>query len=469
MRQIILNEWKSITRDRTIFFVVVLFLLSLGFVTYSNILKNRVQIESHHVAHNHIRSQWDNMEPTNPHGAAHFGTFAFKPVSILSSIDEGINGVTGNVLQLEGHTQNELTYSEATQSLNISKFGKLKPSLLLQMVIPLFLIFISFNAVSKEKENGRIRILLQQGISLKQLVLSKSLAYWVVGLLLLSFTILVQFIFSAQNLDRDILLRLILLFSAYSIYYFIIVSLSVYLSSRLNNQTGALAGMVSVWIIWTILIPKLTGNFAEKVYPLPSRIDFVNAMREDRSKGIDGHSPSNEREEELKKTILTKYEVDSLSQLPINFDGLVMQADEEYGNMVWDKHFGNNYNILLEQKKLQQLSGFLNPFSALQNLSMGSSGSDLYHHLAFLEDVETYRRGFIKELNDKHAYGGSKTGEWDWKADQEFFRSIADYSYISPSFDTIYQSYFFDFLWLWLWIGLVLGLIFFTKISDITI
>ena len=69
-------------------------------------------------------------------------------------------------------------------------------------------------------------------------------------------------------------------------------------------------------------------------------------MREERSKGIDGHNPTDKRREDLKLKTLAEYEVDSLKNLPINFDGIVMQEDEEYGNIVWDKHFGNNYNIL---------------------------------------------------------------------------------------------------------------------------
>ena len=40
----------------------------------------------------------DEMEASNPHSAARSGTYAFKPVSVLNSIDEGINSVTGNVL-----------------------------------------------------------------------------------------------------------------------------------------------------------------------------------------------------------------------------------------------------------------------------------------------------------------------------------------------------------------------------------
>ena len=140
-------------------------------------------------------------------------------------------------------------------------------------------------------------------------------------------------------------------------------------------------------------------------------------MKEDRSKGIDGHNPTDKRREELKRKYLAEYEVDSLKNLPINFDGIVMQEDEEYGNIVWDKHFGNNYNILQKQKVLYQVLGFLNPFASLQNASMGFCGTDMIHHLDFLKKSEDYRRYLIKSLNDKHAYGGSKTGDWKWTVD----------------------------------------------------
>ena len=93
------------------------------------------------------------MEASNPHSAAHYGTYAFKPVSVLNSIDEGINSVTGNVLRLEGHRQNDIVFSEASQSLMISKFGKLKPSFnFFSFIIPLLLIFLSFNTYMSEKK-----------------------------------------------------------------------------------------------------------------------------------------------------------------------------------------------------------------------------------------------------------------------------------------------------------------------------
>ena len=43
-----------------------------------------------------------------------------------------------------------------------------------------------------------------------------------------------------------------------------------------------------------------------------------------------------------------------------------MQEDEEYGNMVWDKHFGDLYSQLEKQKSNYQLSGFINPFASFK-------------------------------------------------------------------------------------------------------
>ena len=143
------------------------------------------------------------------------------------------------------------------------------------------------------------------------------------------------------------------------------VCLSTFISASFKNNTSAISLLLATWIVWTIFLPKIWGNTIEKVHPLPSRQNFIAQMKEDRSKGIDGHNPRDERRSKLEKEYLIKYKVDSLSQLPINFDGIVMQADEEYGNQVWDKHFGNNYLIYQKQKKLYQLSGLLNPFSSL--------------------------------------------------------------------------------------------------------
>ena len=451
MWQIIKNEWYSLTRNRTLLTVSIGFVGLLIATIYLGHLQTQKNTQQYIEAKNHLRTQWESIRAMNPHGAAHYGTYVFKPANVLSSLDEGVNSITGKVLRVEGHVQNEIMYSEASQSQTISKFGKLKGALLLQYIIPLLLIFLAFQSINREKQSGRLKLLLLQGITITQLTFAKTLAVCSYGIGLLLVTISAYTILNLDNITTNIIARAGLFFLSYSLYYFILTALTVYLSARWVSTNLALTSMLGVWIFWTIFLPNMLMSSVESLHELPSREALKAAMKEDRAKGLDGHNPADERSKELEKQILEEYQVDSLSQLPINFDGIVMQEDEEIGNQVWDKHFGNLRNVFEDQKQSYQLGGIVNPFISLQNASMGLAGSDNLHHHEFLVQVENYRRVFIKELNDQHAFGGSKTGDWGWKADNDFFKSVSDFNYQPIQLSTVIGNYSIDLILLLGW------------------
>ncbi len=457
--QIIKNEWIFLSRNRTFLNISLGFILILNLSIVLGNMESEKQNETNKIAQNHLRKQWESIDAMNPHSAAHYGTYVFKPNNLLSSLDDGVNSVTGKVLRLEGHVQNEIVYSEASQMQVSSKFGKLKSSLLLQYIVPLILIFLAFNAISSEKQSGRLKLLVLQGAKIRTLLLAKMLSVWLYGITLLSIVILFYIFQNFHNLNSDNIIRSVFFFFSYALYYFVISGLTIFFSAKWQNATVALTSMLGIWILWTIFLPNIWMSSVEQIHELPSRNEFKTAMKEDRSKGLDGHNPADDRSKELEDKVLKKYGVDSISQLPINFDGLVMQADEEYGNKVWDKHFGNLRKIYSKQKQTYQLAGIVNPFISLQNTSMGWSGSDNLHHQEFLLQAENYRRVLIKTLNDKHAYGGSMTGDWSWKEDANFYKSIKDFDYQTPAFKTIVFTYFSDLLILMFWSIFVLLLL----------
>ena len=461
MLQIIKNEWRYLVRSRIFIGISITFISILLLSVFLGNYQTQKQEQTYQNAKDHVRQQWVSIDEMNSHSAAHYGTYVFKPSNLLSSLDEGVNNVTGNVLRVEGHVQNEIIHSEASQMQAVSRFGKLKPSLLLQYIVPLLLVFLAFSSVSSEKQSGRLKLLVLQGAKPLHIILSKTISVWLYSVLLLVFILLVYGILNFQSLTPEILTRTLLFFLSYCSYYFIISGLTIFFSARWQNATVALTSMLGIWIIWTLFLPNILMSSAEKWHTLPSRNEFQSAMKEDRSKGLDGHNPSDKRSIALKEKVLKDYGVDSLSQLPINFDGMRMQADEEYGNSVWDKHFGNNRNILQKQKQKFQLGGIVNPFISLQNTSMGFMGSDNLHHQEFLLQVEHYRRVFIKMLNDKQTFGGSKTGDWGWKEDNAFFKSIPDFDYKPTQISTVIANYILDVVLLILWPILVMVLIVF--------
>jgi ABC-2 type transport system permease protein len=64
-------------------------------------------------------------------------------------------------------------------------------------------------------------------------------------------------------------------------------------------------------------------------------------------------------------------------------------------------------------------------------------------------------------LNDKLAFGGSKTGDWAWKADNAFFKSVPDYSYKPIALASVLGSYAWDVFFLAFWTFLVTALLVF--------
>ena len=78
---------------------------------------------------------------------------------------------------------------------------------------------------------------------------------------------------------------------------------------------------------------------------------------------------------------------------------------------------------------MARAAALLNPFQAVRAVSMTFAGTDLAHDLAFQDAAEDYRRTLVKALNDEHAYGGSTTGDWSFKADASFFASLEPFEY----------------------------------------
>ncbi len=451
MYNIIQNEWRVLIHNKRLISLLCIISVLLAVIAYFGVQDAKSSQDKKQLAKEQIRHQWENIGDYNPHSAAHYGTYTFKPTTALTALDNGINNTVGTVLQLEGHRQNEIIHSPDSQSLMQSRFGTLKPAVVLQFIIPLLLIFLAFASVSSEKEQGRLKLLYLQGVSTRKLLFSKTISYWLIGIVLLILSLGIQFLLFSNNSGQDLINRLLLIFLFYALFYWIVCSLTVYLSAALKNNTAALTSMLALWVLWSIFLPKLVGAFTEETHPLPSRQAFSAAMQEDRSKGIDGHNPLSEQEEKLKDSILQVYSVESVDDLPINFDGLVMQADEDFGAKVWDKHFGALDATLLKQKKTFQRSGLINPFVSLQSLSMGLAGTDNWHHTHFQQEAEKYRRVFIKTLNDHHAYGGSKTGDWSWTADQEFYNSVADFDYQTPIINKALPVYKTDMVFMGLW------------------
>jgi len=105
-------------------------------------------------------ARWLGQGQKNPHSAAHYGLYAFKPASPLTAIDQGIEPFVGVSVRLEAHTMNDFMHRPAQDGTALARFGELTAALTLQVLLPLLIVLFAFGAFSAERERGTLRQLL---------------------------------------------------------------------------------------------------------------------------------------------------------------------------------------------------------------------------------------------------------------------------------------------------------------------
>ncbi|TDB67446.1 ABC transporter permease [Arundinibacter roseus] len=434
--------------------VLVLLFTALagGFVAFQTMKKERemAQVEA--------RETWLNQGEKNPHSAAHYGSFAFRPKSELSFFDFGVDSYVGSNVYLEAHRQNDAKFSAAQDSSSLIRFGEMTVAFVLQLLVPLLIIFLCFDAISKEKEEYTLKLMLSQGVSIQQVVWGKILGYskalsWIIlPTLLLVFVLMIAG--TEAGFTADSFLRFGLVLGIYCVYFFLFLASSVLVSAYSASSRNALLSLLGIWILACIILPKATANLGASVFEAPSNFEFREAIKKDEANGIDGHNPSDKRFDALKKKVMAQYNVNSIEELPVNFDAIAMQEGEKYSSMVYSTHFDRIEQIYQQQNAISAYSALVNPYMAVRNLSMGLAGSDYKTALGFQKYAETYRYQMVEMLNN-YMRDFSKTGDWEKKAPAEIYAKMPEFDFKNPGIGQVLSQQWIALLAMFLWVCLL--------------
>ena len=115
---------------------------------------------------------WLGQGARNPHSAAHFGHYAFKPRPVLSALDRGVDAYLGTAVWLEAHWQDPFALRPAEDRTALQRFGELSAAFTLQVLAPLLVIFLGFAGFAGERERGTLRQLASLGLEARTLAVS---------------------------------------------------------------------------------------------------------------------------------------------------------------------------------------------------------------------------------------------------------------------------------------------------------
>ncbi|MDD7884527.1 DUF3526 domain-containing protein [Flavivirga sp. 57AJ16] len=438
IRKTIIKELKEIFRDGRFQFSALLVLLLITVAVAIGINQYKNTNEQYKASQSTERNIWDNQGEKNPHSAAHFGNYVFKPKNALALLDQGVDKYEGVSIFLEAHSRNEAQYSAAGDQTGLSRFGELTPEFILLFVMPLLIIIIGYNSFTKEKEGGTDVLLKSQGISNLKLTIAKLIAVYIpvfiiCGILFLVAGIILSFLkdYGAFNWAR--------LFSLYVVYllYYLVFTQIVLLISAITKRSGiSLVSALSFWIISCFIAPKTASNIAELNYPYPTKQTFLSQLNQAKKGGLNGHNPWSKESKALEAKLLKEHNVSHVSELPFNFSGYIMQKGEEHEAEVYFKEYSKLKQQFSNQANTYKALAFISPFLPARFLSMGIAGTDYESHMAFAEAAEAYRIKTQKFLNDNNM-NNSKYGERGYRADADFWKTLPNFTYTPVGLSTV--------------------------------
>ncbi|WP_435622833.1 ABC transporter permease [Flagellimonas sp.] len=433
-----LKETKELFREGRVRISLIIVLFLLGIAVWISTKQYQNINEQYATATNIERGLWDNQGEKNPHSAAHYGTYAFKPKYPLSLVDQGVDKYAGTSIFLEAHKRNEAQFSAATDQTGLARFGDLTPDFILLFIIPLLITLLGYNSFSKEREMGTLTLLKSQGISNWKWMLGKWLALFlpVLGITFILFLIAGVLLSNLNDFGVFNWGSLFTMFLVFVVYYMIFTNIVLLISAVAKRSGISLVVSLCVWIIACLAAPKAASNIAESKHPYPTRQEFAANVLKDKKEGLDGHNPWSKEAKLLEQQVLQEHGVDSLHQLPFNFDAYRMQKGEEHEAEVYFKHYNHLKDQFAQQSKVYRGLAAISPYLPTRFLSMSIAHTDYATHWDFADAAEEYRIATQKFLNDNFAQN-SEYGNWRYKADANFWKDLPAFEYDPPELRTI--------------------------------
>jgi ABC-2 type transport system permease protein len=214
-------------------------------------------------------------------GLSILGHYAVMTHDALAPLSVGQSDVQPFYYRVTAHPSHTfLNASEIQNPLN-QMTGSFDVAFVVIFVLPILIIAVTFDLMSREKEAGVLGLLAAQGVALRTLILAKTAARAAILLaVLLALVVLAAVLIGVDMSAPDTLLKLGLWFAVVAAYAFFWFALAFLINAM--NWPSVTNGVVlaNLWLFFVVVLPSVANVVASTLYPAPSRVELTTEMRE---------------------------------------------------------------------------------------------------------------------------------------------------------------------------------------------
>ncbi|MBM4199001.1 MAG: DUF3526 domain-containing protein [Gammaproteobacteria bacterium] len=426
--EIATKEFRQTMRDGRFRLAAVLFIMltAMAFVTaalrYQSLSAERVR------AQKEVASQWMEQGEKNPHSAAHYGQYAFRPALPLAFFDSGVQAFEGVSIWLEAHKRNYAAGRPADDMSPLARFGEISLAYILQVLLPLILLLIAYPSFAAERESGTLRQVMASGVTGGQLFLGKFVGLSASVLLLMLPIIGISCLVLVSTSGAAWLAHVVLLAALYLWFMALMLGLALLVSAVASTARAALLVLLVIWALGNFVVPRIAADMGRLASPTPSADALLRAIEDDLAAGIDGETPA-AKIEKRRRQLHALYKVSSDAELPINIQGVIFGIQDEISDAVYDRHFSALEAAIDRQVDIFETASILSPRMAVMLVSQEISGTSIGHQRQFADGAEGFRRELMKTLN-RDITLNSRSGDNAYRSSAALWREAGEYRFV---------------------------------------
>ena len=327
-----------------------------------------------------------------------------KP-QVLSTMVSGVQEAVGRQATVNIAYDPSLSGSKYSSNPIFAVFGALDLTFIVKIVLSLFAILFTYDAIVGEKERGTLKLALSNRIPRDRLILGKAIGGFVSLLIPLVIPmvlgLIILMIYPNVSLSGQDWGRLGLIFLMFLLYLSVFFTLGLFVSSRTSRSSTSFLLLLFIWVTFVTIIPKAAVMAAGQINPIPS-IHEITAQKDAYLQEVQKQG----LEEQIKWGTDNPRPTDPAEITEWN-EKLKVWAEEiqqRLTSMIDERNAAieRDYQVKVNgQQKLAVNLSRISPASALMFSTMSLAKTGISEYERFLSSIRTYKPIFTQWVNEK--------------------------------------------------------------------
>jgi ABC-type transport system involved in multi-copper enzyme maturation permease subunit len=346
-----------------------------------------------------------NLESQSSYQAlAGLGTKINKPPQVLGAISTGVDEAVGRVATVNIAYDPSLVDSKYESNPVFSVFGALDLTFIVKIVLSLFAILFTYDAIVGEKEKGTLKLTLSNRVPRDRLILGKVIGGFIsllIPLIIpLILSLLILLVYPNISLAGQDWLRLLLMFLMFFLYLSVFFTLGLLVSARTSKSSTSFLVLLFIWVIFVTIIPKLSVMSAGRLKPIPS-VHEITAKKDAFLQQIQGGAQKRVLDWIKENSAMAAKDKKGYQE---KFKKFLEDYQQDLTSKIDENNAALERDYQAKKKSQERLAiniSRISPASALTFSTMSFARTGLDEHERFLASIRAYKPIFTKWANAK--------------------------------------------------------------------